>query len=37
MRKLIAEAMAEDFSWERNASIYDRAYAEAIVNHRAIR
>jgi glycogen synthase len=37
MRKLMAVAMAEDFSWERSASIYERAYAEAIAKHRTLR
>jgi starch synthase len=32
--RLIATAMAEDFSWEHGASIYERAYAEAIAKHR---
>jgi starch synthase len=30
--RMVAAAMAEDFSWERNAAIYEQAYAQAIAN-----
>jgi starch synthase len=35
MDTLIDRAMAEDFSWEQSASIYERAYQEARIKHAA--
>jgi starch synthase len=35
MQKMIASAMAEDFSWQHSADHYVRAYARAIANKRA--
>jgi starch synthase len=37
MRKMIAAAMAKDFSWEQSVSIYERAYAEGIAERRRFR
>jgi starch synthase len=35
MRRMILAAMAQDFSWDRSAAIYERAYAEAIATKHA--
>lgn len=37
MRKLTASAMAQDFSWDRSASIYERGYEQAVAAHRMLR
>ena len=36
MRKMIAAAMAEDFSWKHSANLYLQAYERAIANKRAL-
>jgi starch synthase len=35
MRQLIAAAMAQDFSWDRSADIWEQAYARALASKRA--
>jgi starch synthase len=35
MEKMIAAAMAQDFSWEHSAGIYLQAYERAIANKKA--
>jgi starch synthase len=34
--RMIAAAMAQDFSWERSAAIYEQAYAQAIANKQTL-
>jgi glycogen synthase len=29
---MIRRAMAEDFSWDRSAEVYEKAYTQAIAN-----
>jgi glycogen synthase len=36
MQKMIAMAMAQDFSWEHSARIYLHAYDRAIANKQAL-
>lgn len=36
MARMIAAAMAEDYSWERSAKAYESAYARAIANKKAL-
>ena len=36
MAAMIASAMAEDFSWDHSASVYEAAYAQAIANKKAL-
>jgi starch synthase len=36
LRRMMAAAMAQDFCWERSASVYEQAYAQAMANKQTI-